>query len=121
MTPARETDLPQIQALLAAGGLPASDLDAKSLATFMVLRDGAEVRLTPIEFALLEVLARAAGRPLTFLQLITRVWSSPEGATRDALRVHLSSLRRKLEPDAASPRYIVSEPCVGYRFIAEPS
>jgi two-component system KDP operon response regulator KdpE len=85
-----------------------------------VLQGGRDVRLTPTEFALLELLARNAGRPLTLRQLIDRVWSGSPGTTLDTVRVHVGSLRRKLEPDASNPRYIVTEPWVGYRFIAEP-
>jgi two-component system KDP operon response regulator KdpE len=85
-----------------------------------VVQGGREVRLTPTEFALLELLARHAGRPLTLRQLIDRVWSGAAGTTLDTVRVHVGSLRRKLEPDASNPRYIVTEPWVGYRFIAEP-
>ena len=85
-----------------------------------VMQEGREVRLTPTEFALLQLLARHAGRPLTFDQIIARVWRVTSGITRDAVRVHVGSLRRKLEPDASNPRYLVTEPWVGYRFIAEP-
>jgi two-component system KDP operon response regulator KdpE len=48
------------------------------------------------------------------------VWHGAPGTTADTVRVHMSSLRKKLEPDPSSPRYIVTEPWVGYRFIAEP-
>lgn len=79
-----------------------------------------DVRLTPTEFSLLELLATNAGKPLFIEHIITRVWRSAPGTTADTVRVHMSSLRRKLEPDPSSPRYIVTEPWVGYRFIAEP-
>jgi two-component system, OmpR family, KDP operon response regulator KdpE len=79
-----------------------------------------EVKLTRTEFALLELLATRAGKPLTMEQIIARVWDSALGTTHDTVRVHMSALRRKLEPDPANPRYIVTEPWVGYRFIAEP-
>ena len=79
-----------------------------------------EVRLTPTEFSMLELLAINAGKPLFIEHIIARVWRSAPGTTPDTVRVHMSSLRRKLEPDPSSPRYIVTEPWVGYRFIAEP-
>ena len=85
-----------------------------------VTRGSHEIRLTPTEFALLELLARNAGRPLLMQQIIARVWDSAVGTTQDTVRVHMSALRRKIEPDPARPRYIVTEPWVGYRFIAEP-
>ncbi|MGH9456377.1 MAG: response regulator transcription factor [Thermoanaerobaculia bacterium] len=85
-----------------------------------VVQGGRELRLTPTEFALLAVLAANAGRPLFFRQIIDRVWGGAPGTTKDAVRVHVASLRRKLEPDPSNPRYIVTEPWIGYRFIAEP-
>jgi two-component system KDP operon response regulator KdpE len=91
------------------------DLDARR-----VVEGGRELHLTPTELALLELLATHAGKPLLIGQIIARVWRSAPGTTADTVRVHVSSLRRKLEPDASNPRYIVTEPWVGYRFIAEP-
>jgi two-component system KDP operon response regulator KdpE len=80
-----------------------------------------ELKLTPTEYALLELLATHAGKPVFIDQIIARVWSSAPGTTHDTVRVHMSALRRKLEPDPARPRYIVTEPWIGYRFIAEPT
>jgi two-component system KDP operon response regulator KdpE len=80
-----------------------------------------ELKLTPTEYALLELLATHAGKPVFIDQIIARVWSSAPGTTHDTVRVHMSALRRKLEPDPAQPRYIVTEPWIGYRFIAEPT
>lgn len=85
-----------------------------------VQQSSREVKLTPTEFALLELLASNAGKPLPFRRIIDRVWSGAPGTTKDTVRVHVASLRRKLEPDPSSPRYIVTEPWIGYRFIAEP-
>ena len=79
-----------------------------------------EVRLTPTEFAILELLATHAGRPVTIGQIIGRVWRGAPGTTPDVVRVHVGSMRRKIEPDPSSPRYVVTEPWVGYRFVAEP-
>jgi two-component system KDP operon response regulator KdpE len=85
-----------------------------------VVRDGQDVRLTPTELAILELLASHAGRPVTLRQIIAKVWKGAPATTVDTVRVHVGSLRRKLEPDAANPRYIGTEPWVGYRFLAEP-
>jgi two-component system, OmpR family, KDP operon response regulator KdpE len=79
-----------------------------------------DVHLTPTEYALLELLATHAGRPVFTDSLIARVWRNAPGTTTDTVRVHMSALRKKIEPDPSSPRYIVTEPWVGYRFIAEP-
>lgn len=85
-----------------------------------VIQAERELKLTPTEFALLELLAKNAGKPMIMSQIIARVWEgAPEGTT-DTVRVHMGSLRGKLEPDPSNPRYIVSEPWVGYRFIATP-
>ncbi len=84
-----------------------------------VVRDGEDVRLTPTELAILELLAGHAGRPVTLRQIIAKVWKGAPATTVDTVRVHVGSLRRKLEPDAANPRYIGTEPWVGYRFLAE--
>lgn len=84
-----------------------------------VVQDGREVRLTPTELAILELLATHAGRPVTLRQIIATVWKGAPATTQDTVRVHVGSLRRKLEPDPANPRYIGTEPWVGYRFLAE--
>jgi two-component system, OmpR family, KDP operon response regulator KdpE len=86
-----------------------------------VVQGGREVHLTPTEFSLLELLATNAGKPMFIDQIIARVWRSAPATTPDTVRVHMSSLRKKIEPDPSEPRYIVTEPWVGYRFIAEPS
>jgi two-component system KDP operon response regulator KdpE len=85
-----------------------------------VMQGGNEVRLTPTEFSLLELLASNAGKPMFIEQIIARVWRSAPSTTADTVRVHMSSLRKKIEPDPSDPRYIITEPWVGYRFIAEP-
>jgi len=85
-----------------------------------VTQGGRDVRLTPTEFAILEILARHAGRPVSFDELIASVWKGAPATSNDAVRVHVGALRRKLEPDPSSPRYLVTEPWIGYRFIAEP-
>ena len=85
-----------------------------------VVQGGREIRLTPTEFLLLELLAGSAGKPIFTNTIIARVWRDAPGTTADTVRVHMSALRKKIEPDPSSPRYIVTEPWVGYRFIAEP-
>ena len=89
------------------------------LARRTVEQGGREVRLTPTEFAILELLAGQAGRPITLRQIIATVWKGAPATTADTVRVHVGSLRRKLEPDPGNPRYIGTEPWVGYRFLAE--
>lgn len=85
-----------------------------------VTQGSREVRLTPTEFAILELLARKAGRPVTFDAIIAAVWKGARGTTNDTVRVHVGALRRKIEPDPSNPQYLITEPWVGYRFIAEP-
>lgn len=85
-----------------------------------VVQGGRDVRLTPTEYMLLELLATNAGKPIFTDRIIARVWRDAPGTTTDTVRVHMSALRKKIEPDPSSPRYIVTEPWVGYRFIAEP-
>ena len=85
-----------------------------------VMQASREVHLTPTEFAILELLARKAGKPVTFDEIIAVVWKGAPGTTNDAVRVHVGALRRKIEPDPSNPRYLVTEPWIGYRFIAEP-
>jgi len=85
-----------------------------------VVQGGRDIRLTPTEYALLEVLASNAGKPMFTDTIIARVWREAPSTTADTVRVHMSALRKKIEPDPSSPRYIVTEPWVGYRFIAEP-
>jgi two-component system KDP operon response regulator KdpE len=85
-----------------------------------VVQGDREVRLTPTELAILELLASQPGRPVTLRQIIASVWKGAPATTTDTVRVHVGSLRRKLEPDPANPRYIGTEPWVGYRFLAEP-
>jgi two-component system KDP operon response regulator KdpE len=85
-----------------------------------VIQGEKEIRLTPIELGIIELLARNAGKPVTIAQIIRSVWNDAPGTTPDTVRVHVRSLRKKIEPDPAAPTYIETEPWVGYRFIAEP-
>ena len=86
------------------------------LARRAVTRAGETVHVTPIEWELLRVLATNAGRTMTHRQLFTQVWARAHGDAQQNLRVHVASLRRKLERDSVRPRLIVTEPGVGYRF-----
>jgi two-component system KDP operon response regulator KdpE len=86
------------------------------LAAKRVARAGSEVRLTPIEWGIVEVLVRNAGKLVASRQLLQQVWGPEYGTETNYLRVHLAHIRRKLEPDPARPRYFVTEPGMGYRF-----
>jgi two-component system KDP operon response regulator KdpE len=81
-----------------------------------VTRDAEPVHLTPIEWELLRALATHAGRTMTHRQLFAQVWARSHGDAQAYLRVHVASLRRKLERDPVRPRLIITEPGVGYRF-----
>jgi two-component system, OmpR family, KDP operon response regulator KdpE len=85
-------------------------------ARFRVLRDGEEVRLTPKEFELLNYLAQSPGRVLTHRTILKAIWGPHAGDQPEHLRVLVGSLRKKIEPNPASPKYILTEPWVGYRF-----
>ena len=88
------------------------------LAAKRVVRDGADVRLTPTEWQLLEILARSRGRLITQKQLLQDVWGPSYGSESNYLRVYIAQLRRKLEPEPSRPRYLLTEPGMGYRFQA---
>jgi two-component system, OmpR family, KDP operon response regulator KdpE len=78
--------------------------------------EGVPVRLTPIEWGLLEALVRHPGRLMAQRQLLQSVWGPAYEKETHYLRVYLAQLRRKLEPDPAHPRYLRTEPGMGYRF-----
>jgi two-component system KDP operon response regulator KdpE len=84
-----------------------------------VTKAGRAIHLTPTEFALLAKLSEKPGAVWTHRQLLTAVWGTTAGVTHDTLRVHMGSLRRKLEDDPNRPRWILTEPWVGYRFNPE--
>jgi len=84
-----------------------------------VTKSGRAIHLTPTEFALLAKLAEKPGAVWTHRQLLAAVWGTTAGVTHDTLRVHMGSLRRKLEDDPNRPRWILTEPWVGYRFNPE--
>jgi two-component system, OmpR family, KDP operon response regulator KdpE len=83
----------------------------------VVRRDGSEVHLTPTEFDLLRVLARNRGRLMTHRDLLVSVWGAAYGDDTQVLRGQIANLRRKIEPQEG-PRYIKTDPRVGYRFAA---
>jgi two-component system KDP operon response regulator KdpE len=81
-----------------------------------VLVDGEPARLTPIEFRLLALLLQNAGRILTHKQLLEGVWGWEYADDLDYVRIYIWHLRQKIEPDQAKPKYIITEPGVGYSF-----
>ena len=85
------------------------------LAARRVMSEEAEIRLTPTEWHLLEVLVRNAGNLVTQRQLLQQVWGPAYGTETNYLRVHIANLRCKLEPDPSRPRYLITEPGIGYR------
>lgn len=89
------------------------------LAQRQVHRDGAEVHLTPLEFRLLAALVRNGGRVVTQKQLLHEVWGPEYTDAAHYLRIYMQHLRHKLEDDPARPRYLLTEPGVGYRLRVE--
>jgi two-component system KDP operon response regulator KdpE len=92
---------------------PAFTLD---LGARKAVRDGREVRLTPTEWRLVEVLVRNAGRMVGQKELLREVWGPSYGTETNYLRVYVAQLRRKLEADPSRPRHFRTEPGAGYRF-----
>jgi two-component system KDP operon response regulator KdpE len=84
-----------------------------------VALNGSDVHLTPIEYDLLRQLVGHAERVLTHRQLLTRVWGAEYAEDTHTLRVHIANLRNKIEPDPSRPRFVLTEPRVGYRFRTE--
>ena len=78
-----------------------------------------EIRLTPIEYKLLALLVKNAGKVLTHRQLLRQVWGPEYGDENHYVRVYVAQLRRKIEADPARPRYLRTEPGVGYRLVTE--
>ena len=104
----------------AAGGqdeepLRAGDLTI-DLTAKMVCRDGQQVRLTPTEWSILELLARNHGKLVSRSQLLHHIWGPSERKETSYLRVYLGQLRHKLETDPARPRHLITEAGMGYRF-----
>ncbi|GAB2912976.1 response regulator [Rhodococcus aerolatus] len=86
------------------------------LARTTVVRDGAEVHLTPTEWGMLEVLVRHRGKLVGQRELLQEVWGPAYATETHYLRVYLAQLRRKLEPDPSRPRHLLTEAGMGYRF-----
>ena len=88
------------------------DLESRTL-----FRNSAQVHLTPTEWDLLRVLMSNAGKTLTHRQLFSTVWAGRQfGDAQQYLRVHIANVRRKIETNPLDPKYIITEPGVGYRF-----
>ncbi len=107
----RHTQPQGVEAIFRSGNL---EVD---LAKRLVLKDGKEIKLTPIEYSLLRLLVVHAGKVLTHRQLLTEVWGEKAVGQSHYLRVHVAHLREKLEADASAPELIVTEPAVGYRLL----
>ena len=108
----RRVDPDPDEAVISADGL---EVD---LARHTVYRAGEEIHLTPTEFALLALLARNRGRLMTHRDLLVSVWGAGYSDDTQVLRAHIANLRRKIErDDPARPRYIRTDPGVGYRFV----
>jgi two-component system KDP operon response regulator KdpE len=104
-----------------SGAVVMTDAFTVDLAARRVTTRNGEVRLTPTEWHLLEILVRDPDRLITQQQLLQQVWGPAYRTETNYLRVHLANLRRKLEPDPARPRYLITEPGIGYRFQPETS
>jgi two-component system KDP operon response regulator KdpE len=98
----------------AAAVVTLGDLEI-DLADRTVARAGEEIRLTPTEWDLVHVLAKHAGKLVTHRQLLHEVWGPEFGEETHYLRVHVAHIRAKLEPDPSRPRYLITEPGVGFR------
>ena len=100
------------------GGEPAVRIGAWTvdLVDRRVTGDGADLRLTPTEWKLLEAFVRHPGKLIGQRQLLTEVWGPAATGDTSSLRLYLNRLRRKLEPDPARPRHLITEPGLGYRF-----
>jgi two-component system KDP operon response regulator KdpE len=102
---------PAAEAAVVEAGTFTVDLAAKK-----VRKDGADVRLTPTEWHVLEVLVRNGGKLVSQQQLLREVWGPSYEHETNYLRVYLAQLRRKLERDPSHPEHLITEPGMGYRF-----
>ncbi|GAB2636568.1 response regulator [Kribbella swartbergensis] len=107
----RRSTTSQDQPVVTVGGITV-DLAAKRI----TLATGEDIRLTPTEWHLLEVLVRHPGKLLSQRQLLTEVWGPGYETAGGNLRFYMGQLRRKLEPDPARPKHLLTEPGMGYRF-----
>ena len=116
--------LARVRALLRRATVPSADEPSVvttdsftvDLAAHRVTTADGDVRLTPTEWHLLDVLVRHPGQLVTQRQLLQEVWGPAYGTETNYLRVYMSQLRHKLEADPARPKHLVTEPGVGYRF-----
>jgi len=99
----------------------AADDVAIDLEDRRVERSGSAVHLTRTEWALLEAVSRHPGKLLTHRWLLERVWGPGYGDDLEVLRVFVSQLRHKIEPDPTNPRLLVTDPGIGYRWTLRPS
>jgi len=118
----------RVRAVLRRAELPSYLADKEKAITFSdgfltidvterkVMVNGEKMKLTPIEFRLLTLLLENAGRILTHQQLLEKVWGWEYVNDLDYVRIYISHLRRKIEPEPALPKYIITEPGVGYSF-----
>lgn len=106
---------PVAQPVVEAAHLAVGDLRI-DFAERRVTVAGEPVRLTPTEYDLLRLLARNAGRVMTHQRLLREVWGEMYEGETHLLRVNISNLRQKIEPDPSRPVYIITEPAIGYRF-----
>jgi two-component system KDP operon response regulator KdpE len=110
----RRASVPEEKGPSIRNGNLTMDLDARTLT-----KAGTPVHLTPIEWELVHVLMSHSGKPMTHRQLFAAVWPGRQyGDAQQYLRVHIANVRRKIESNALEPRYIITEPGVGYRFAA---
>ena len=96
------------------------DLAAKRVIREQDEAQGADIRLTPTEWHLLEVLLRHPGKLLSQQQLLAEVWGPGYADAAGNLRLYMAQLRRKLEPEPARPRWLLTEPGMGYRYQPDP-
>lgn len=108
---------PVAQPVVEAAHLAVGDLKI-DFAERRVTMAGEPIRLTPTEYDLLRLLARNAGRVMTHQRLLREVWGEMYEGETHLLRVNISNLRQKIEPDPSRPVYIITEPAIGYRFRA---
>jgi two-component system KDP operon response regulator KdpE len=97
-----------------------TDAFTVDLASRTVTKGGQRIHLTPTEWRLVEILVRNPSRLVTRSHILRSVWGEGYDDESGYLRVHVRSMRRKLEPDASRPRYFLTEPRVGYRFESDP-
>jgi two-component system KDP operon response regulator KdpE len=112
----RAVRTPESEATIVRFGGVSVDLPNRS-----VMRDGAAVHLTPVEFRLLAHLVAHPGKVLTHRQLLREVWGPSHVEHSHYLRIYMANLRRKLEADPARPRHLVTETGIGYRFVGSES